>query len=157
MSRPFRKNWRKNLAALAALATIATFAVTLASSCCSQDRESHHEKEFLPEAESAKDVLNVVCSFGSPLDWAARSRDLFVGRWIPRPGWAGVVASAPRLEDGQWTVEIRENGTGAVILACSLETMAHLRPGQPVTVLGQVAGTNACRSVTVRSTTVAIE
>ncbi len=157
MKSPVLSNWRRNLGSLAALAAIASLGVALLTSGTVCDREQRDDGGFLPTAESADDVLQFVCSSDSPLDRAGRMNDLYFGRRIPQPGWAGVVTSLRRLEDGQWLVEVAERGTSAVIMARSDESLAHLRPGQAVTVVGRIVGVNGCQTITLGDATVAIE
>jgi len=69
----------------------------------------------------------------------ARTSELYVGRWVRKPGWTGSVDAFPeRTSSGGWSFPLVNQTNHVTFLFAVPQDMSDIRPGEQMTFLGRV-------------------
>ena len=77
-----------------------------------------------------------------------KAEEIYLGRWIPEPGWQVAVDDLPKkLPGGLWSCSFKEVGSGSLVWAETKQDISNLRRGNLVTVTGRISRVSELGSV----------
>jgi hypothetical protein len=90
--------------------------------------------------KSAAEILGHLKGITLPSRFRESAEELYLGRWTREPGWQATVHDLPRNPSGgRWHCIFKEVGSGALVMATTVQDISTLRPGDSVTVSGKIA------------------
>jgi hypothetical protein len=128
---------------------------TPASSAFEADRRRRRppEAKFIREQSAAQVLASL-----EPIqryDFHDRVDELYLGRWVPQPGWAGTILDLPERSGDNWFITVKEKDSQVLIMATTAEeSAAELRVGNAVTVLGRISRISLLKSVSLSDATI---
>jgi nucleoside phosphorylase len=98
--------------------------------------------------KSAAEILGNLEGITPTYRFVETTKDLYLGRWTPEPGWHATVHDRPsKLSGGGWFCIFREVGSGTIFGASTVQDLSNSRLGDSVTVIGRISHVN-CLIVT---------